>query len=50
MKEYSEEELKFKAETYCSAAERCPSEVEKKLRQWGRTSDAVEHIMQHLSK
>ena len=50
MKEYSEEELKYKAEVYCSAAERCPSEVEKKLNQWGASADITESIMLHLFK
>ena len=50
MKEYSEEELKYKAEVYCSAAERCPSEVEKKLTQWGGTPETIETIMLHLFK
>ena len=50
MKEYSENELKYKAEAYCSAAERCPSEVEKKLTQWGGTSEMIENIMLHLFK
>lgn len=35
MKEYTENELRNKAEVYCLAAERCPSEVEAKLQQWG---------------
>lgn len=50
MKEYSEKELRYKAEAYCSAAERCPSEVEKKLLQWGGTSEIIETIMLHLFK
>ena len=50
MKEYTEAELKCKAETYCSGAERCPSEVEKKLIQWGGTSETIETIMLHLFK
>ena len=50
MKEYTEEELKYKAEVYCSAAERCPSEVEKKMLQWGGTAEVVERIMAHLFK
>lgn len=50
MKEYTQEELKYKAEVYCSAAERCPSEVEKKLIQWGGNSDQLEAIMLHLFK
>lgn len=50
MKEYTEEELRYKAEVYCSAAERCPSEVESKLSQWGGTSETIESIMLHLFK
>ena len=34
-REYSKEELIHKAETYCCAAERCISEVEKKINLWG---------------
>lgn len=50
MKTYTEDELKYKAEVYYSAAERCPSEVEKKLLQWGGEPDMVEQIMIHLFK
>ena len=50
MKEYTGEELKYKAEVYCSAAERCPSEVEKKLNQWGGSPEVVESVMLHLFK
>ena len=50
MKEYTEAELKYKAEAYCSGAEHCPSEVEKKLVQWGGTSETIESIMLHLFK
>ncbi len=50
MKEYSEDELKYKAEVYCSASEHCPSEVEKKLCQWGGEPAVTERIMQHLFK
>lgn len=50
MKEYTEDELKYKAEVYCSAAERCPSEVEKKLTQWGGVPEVVEKVMMHLFK
>ena len=35
MKEYTENELKTKAEAYCAKTERCPFEVEQKLTQWG---------------
>ena len=50
MKEYTEDELKYKAEVYCSAAERCPAEVEKKIVQWGGTLEETENIVQHLFK
>lgn len=50
MKEYTEKELTYKAEAYCSAAERCPSEVEKKLIQWGGASETIETIILHLFK
>lgn len=50
MKEYTEDELKYKAEAYCSASERCPAEVEKKLMQWGGSSEIIETIMLHLFK
>ena len=50
MKKYTEEELKYKAEVYCSSAERCPSEVEKKLQQWGSTTDVTESVMASLFK
>lgn len=50
MKTYTEDELKYKAEVYCSASEHCPSEVEAKLKQWGADEDMVEHIMEHLQK
>ena len=32
MKEYTEKEILNKAEAYCSAVERCPSDVEAKLK------------------
>ena len=50
MKEYTEKELTYKAEAYCSAVERCPSEVEKKLNQWGAPTDTTETILLHLFK
>lgn len=50
MKEYTEKELKNKAELYCSSAERCPSDVENKLITWGGTSEVVASIMAHLYK
>lgn len=50
MKELTDGELKYKAEAYCSSAERCPSEVEKKLVQWGGSPESVALIMAHLFK
>lgn len=50
MREYTEDELKYKAEAYCSSAERCPSEVEKKLQQWGGTTNVIESVMTSLFK
>lgn len=50
MKEYSESEIRSKAEVYCSAAERCPSDVEEKVRKWGASDEATERIMAHLQK
>ena len=35
MKNYTEHELKLKAEAYCSASEHCPSELRTKLKLWG---------------
>ena len=48
MKEYTEKELLVKAEAYCVAAERCPSEVEDKLQKWGAEDDAKARIMARL--
>lgn len=50
MKEYTENELKNKAEAFCSAAEHCPSEVTAKLTQWGASAEAQERIVAHLIK
>ena len=50
MKEYTENELRNKAEVYCLAAERCPSEVEAKLQQWGASPETSAHILEHLQK
>ena len=33
--ELSENDLKYKAEAYCSSMERCVADVEAKLSQWG---------------
>lgn len=50
MKEYSEAEIKNKAEAYCSAVERCPSEVEEKIRKWGASEEVTERIMAYLQQ
>lgn len=50
MKEYTEDELKYKAEAYCSTAEHCPSEVISKLNLWGADDVVTEHILEHLKK
>lgn len=46
--EISENELRCKAEAYCSSVERCVAEVEAKLSQWGAAPEAVERIVKHL--
>lgn len=48
MKEYTENELKYKAEAYCSSTEHCPSEVLVKLSQWGADEDISQRILIHL--
>lgn len=48
MKECSENEARNKAEAYCSSVERCVSEVEAKLEQWGAASEVVEKVIVHL--
>lgn len=50
MKTYTESELKNKAEAYCAAVERCPSEVSGKLRQWGASDETIECILDALVK
>lgn len=39
-----------KAEVYCSAAERCPSEVTEKLRRWGVEEEQIPFIVAHLEQ
>lgn len=46
--ELSENEAKYKAEAYCSSAERCIAEVEAKLGQWGATEEVKEKVVRHL--
>lgn len=50
MKEYTEDELKYKAEAYCSTTEHCPAEVMAKLIQWGADGEMSERILKHLQK
>lgn len=50
MKEYSEKELINKAEAFCSAVERCPSDVEMKLKGWGASPETIAEVMAHLFK
>lgn len=50
MKEYTEDELKYKAEAYCSTTEHCPAEVMAKLIQWGADGEMLERILAHLQK
>ena len=46
--EWSLDELKNKAEAYCTIAERCQYEVKNKLLQWGTPLDEIEGIITHL--
>ena len=48
MKTDTEQDWKNKAETYCSSAERCPCEVERKLMQWGADKEAAGRILASL--
>ena len=50
MKEYTEKEILNKAEAYCSAVERCPSDVEAKLKAWGASPETVAAVMERLFK
>ena len=50
MKKYSEDEIRYKAEAYCSLAERCISEVRTKLRQWGLSPEKEEDVLQYLQE
>lgn len=47
-RDYSENEMRSKAEAYCSSAEHCVAEVEAKLEQWGAEEDVAERIVKHL--
>ena len=46
--ELSENDLRYKAEAYCSLMERCVADVEAKLSQWGATPEMMEKIVRHL--
>ena len=48
MNQDEEKKLKSKAEAYCSAAERCPSDVMEKLRKWGASEEMIPVIVAHL--
>ena len=43
-------ELRNKAEAYCSSAEHCSWEVENKLKQWGASDEVAQNIIAHLQK
>lgn len=47
-KTYTDEQLKWKAEAYCAAAERCASDVLQKLQRWNASDKVIASIMQHL--
>ena len=49
-KECSESEARNKAEAYCSSVERCVSEVEAKLEQWGADHEIKDRVIEHLIK
>lgn len=48
MKELTDKQLTDKAERYCIQAERCASEVRKKLELWGAAEDTAIQIVEHL--
>lgn len=47
-KEYAESEVLYKAESYCSVAERCVVDVQRKLQQWGVSSESINKIVENL--
>lgn len=47
-REYSQDELRNKAENYCARAERCPLQVRHKLYEWGADAGAQQAILDHL--
>jgi regulatory protein len=48
--EWSEVELRVKAEAYCAAAEHCIWDVQQKLMQWNATPQQTENILASLQK
>lgn len=46
--EWSEQELRSKAEVYCARAEHCEQEVRQKIRTWGGGEDVADRIIDHL--
>ena len=42
--------LVYKVESYCSTAERCPADVEMKLKKWGADDALLASVMAHLYK
>ncbi len=49
-RELSENELRYKAEAYCSLTEHCIAEVQAKLELWGAAPEISERIIAHLLK
>ncbi|MFV0471085.1 MAG: regulatory protein RecX [Paludibacteraceae bacterium] len=47
-KQYSNDELRRKAASYCSMAEHCISDVEIKLKAWGVSPENSQEIVSHL--
>lgn len=47
-KECSANEARYKAEAYCAAAERCITDVKRKLQQWGAPQDCMDEIIRGL--
>lgn len=46
--ELSENDLRYKAEAYCSSMERCIADVEAKLSQWGASPEIMAKIIKYL--
>lgn len=49
-KEYSSEELLYKASAYCSVSEHCISEVKNKLQNWDASANDQDEIIDYLVK